>query len=87
MTSLLLLAAAVFAANIPCGHWRDGLKKLSPLWFVAIHLPIPFIILARELFDIERTVVYWVIMLPAYFFGQRTGALIRRRRAAADKAS
>ena len=45
--TLLLVALAVFLFNIPFGYWRAGLRKLSPLWFAAIHLPVLVVVGAR----------------------------------------
>ena len=41
------VALVVFLLNIPFGYWRAGLHKLSPLWFVAIHVPVPLVVGAR----------------------------------------
>ena len=32
------VALVVFLLNIPFGYWRIGLRKLSPLWLVAIQI-------------------------------------------------
>ena len=47
MTKLLLVLAFALLLNLPFGYWRQGLRKLSVPWFLAIHLPIPFIIALR----------------------------------------
>jgi hypothetical protein len=80
MTPFLYLIPAVLLANIPCGYWRESVKKFSPQWFVAIHLPVPFIMLARTWLDIDRSLIYLLLIVPACFAGQRLGALLREKR-------
>jgi hypothetical protein len=36
-----------FVISIPCGYLRQNFKKYSFMWFLLIHLPIPFIVLLR----------------------------------------
>jgi hypothetical protein len=80
MNTMTYLIPAVFLLNIPCGFWRQGLKKLSPLWFVAIHLPIPFIVAARIMLNIHLSGTYFLLVVPAYLIGQKLGAILRRKR-------
>lgn len=42
---LLCLGAAVI--NLPFGYFRAGVPKFSARWFLAVHLPVPVIILMR----------------------------------------
>ncbi len=43
--SILVLIAV--ALNVPFGAWRATTERLSLRWFLAVHLPIPFILLLR----------------------------------------
>ena len=75
-----LLAVAVLLVNIPFGYWREGVRKFSPAWFVAVHAAVPIIILIRYVAAIEWKLAALPITVFAYFFGQYLGARIRRRR-------
>jgi hypothetical protein len=75
---LWIIAAAVFVLNIPFGYWRAGVRKFSPAWFVAIHLPIPIIILLRIYSGLGFGLLTFPVMLAAYFAGQFLGARLRR---------
>lgn len=73
-------ALAIFALNVPFGYWRAGLPKLSPLWFVAIHAPIPLAIGLRFAMGIPFRLATMPIFIAAFFLGQWTGAAIRDSR-------
>ena len=75
-----LLAVAVLFINIPFVYWREGVRKFSPAWFVAVHAAVPIIILIRYVADIEWRLAALPITVFGYFFGQYLGARIRRRR-------
>src|SRR3990172_5932998 len=42
-----MLTFFVYILYIPFGYWRTNVERFSPQWFLAIHLPVPFIILPR----------------------------------------
>ncbi len=44
IAGLVLLA---FLVSVPCGYLRQNYSKYSFMWFLLIHLPIPFIVLLR----------------------------------------
>lgn len=44
---LALLTLAALLLNLPFGYLRVRTKKFSVMWFLYIHLPIPFIFLLR----------------------------------------
>jgi hypothetical protein len=44
---LLLLCLATVFINLPFGYYRAGTRRLSWQWFLAIHLPVPLIIIMR----------------------------------------
>lgn len=70
---ILAFIVITVALNIPFGSYRNLTRKFSVAWFLAIHLPIPFII-------IMRTVVFhlplWIIpiSLAADIAGQVVGS-------------
>lgn len=80
-----LLALAVLVINIPFGYWREGVRKFSPAWFVAVHAAVPLIVLMRYLAEIEWRLAALPLTVFAYFFGQYLGARIRRGLHFADK--
>ncbi len=41
---LLAVAVVVFLINLPFGYWRSRVPTRSRQWFLAIHLPVPFVI-------------------------------------------
>jgi hypothetical protein len=79
MVELILLPLFVFAVNLPFGYWREGVRKFSLAWFVAVHAAVPLIIGFRVLFGIpfEWTVLRFAVL--AYLVGQTIGARMRRR--------
>lgn len=76
----ILLAIAI---NLPFGAYRATVRRLSWQWFLAIHLPIPFVILMRLSFGLG----WWFVpfMLASAVTGQLLGSwlfnLWRARRA------
>ncbi|MCX7794318.1 MAG: hypothetical protein N2257_07960 [Thermodesulfovibrionales bacterium] len=72
ITGLFNLA---FILNLPSGFLRGGAKRFSPRWFIFIHLPIPFIALARIFSHIE--VLYIPLFLLSSILGQIIGNKIR----------
>lgn len=41
------LVLIAFVISLPCGYLRQNYKKYSFMWFLLIHLPIPFIVFLR----------------------------------------
>lgn len=73
---ILVLIAAAFAMNVPLGYLRQGVRRLSFMWFLYIHLSIPFIILLR----VSMGVSYWYIpiSLGSAVAGQIAGGRLRK---------
>lgn len=87
MQDLIPLAVVllwVTLVNLPFGYWRAGLRKLSPAWFVAIHAPVPLVVLLRWAFDLPFRWATLPLFVAAYFAGQAAGARlgVRGRQAA-----
>jgi hypothetical protein len=78
MPELPAALALVCLVNLPFGWWREGLKKLSPMWFVAVHAPIPLIFVIRSLFGLPWRLETLPLFLFAYFLGQWAGGRARR---------
>lgn len=74
--NLLLLLAFAFAVNLPLGYLREGTPRLSVLWFVYIHLSIPFLIALRISYGLGWGVVPYSIACAV--LGQILGGRARR---------
>lgn len=74
-----------FIISIPCGYLRQSYVKYSFMWFLLIHLPIPFIVLLR----LEAGISWHFIPLTlgGSIAGQIVGGIISRRRRADGKTS
>jgi len=77
--TLAAILVLVFLLNLPFGYWRAGLKKLSPAWFVAIHAPVPFVLLLRWAFALPFRWATLPLFVAAYFAGQAAGARLSAR--------
>jgi hypothetical protein len=73
--TLLIIAGIVFLLNIPFGYWRANVRKFSTQWFLAIHIPVPFIVALRLLSGIGFAWYTYVFLVAAFFLGQQFGAL------------
>ncbi len=73
LTLLLCLGAA--ALNLPFGYYRAGTRKLSWQWFLAIHLPVPFIFILRVTSGAAWTVI--PLLVASAVAGQFMGGMIR----------
>lgn len=76
MTKLILIALLVFALNIPFGYWRANVRRFSAQWFLAIHIPVPFIIALRIFSGIGFAWYTYVFLVGAFFLGQRFGSVL-----------
>jgi hypothetical protein len=74
--NILLLTSFTFILNIPFGYWRVNVRKFSIQFFLAIHLPIPFIILFRILSGVGFEPMTLIFTVPAFFLGQVLGSKI-----------
>ncbi len=72
-TKLFLLSLLIFVFNVPFGYWRANVKKFSLQWALAIHVPIPFIIILRIVSDVGFGIESYVFFVAAFFLGQLTG--------------
>ena len=76
MLWLALHLAFVVLLNVPFGYWRAGTRKFSKEWFLAIHLPVPFVFLVRVLSGYPLS--YIPLFFAAFFAGQYAGKLLRK---------
>lgn len=78
--SILIIGLIVLAITIsvPCGYARQNFPKFSVMWWILIHLPIPFIVWLR----IKAGLNWHFIPLTLFssVAGQVIGGVIYRRR-------
>ena len=71
--NIWLAAVLVFLFNLPFGYWRANVRKFSLQWILAIHVPVPFVILLRLYGNIGFEFITYPIMVGAFFAGQFMG--------------
>lgn len=76
--SIWTVAALVALLNLPFGYWRASVDKLSRPWFLAVHLPVPFVIALRILSGLGFHLATLPIMIGAYFVGQLLGGMLNQ---------
>lgn len=74
-----LMGLFTFLLNLPMGYWRQGVRKFSWQWIVAIHAMVPVVILMRRMMHIGFAWWTFLITIPCYFGGQFVGARLRKR--------
>lgn len=78
---LILLAAvtmAAFVLNLPFGYLRVTTRKFSLLWFLYIHLPIPFIFVLRNLGGLGYNTI--PVIVSGAILGQFVGGRINKNK-------
>lgn len=85
--AILIIGLVILSliVSIPCGYIRQNYQKYSFMWFLLIHLPIPFIILLRIKAGISWHFI--PLTLGGSVAGQIIGGAISRRRKLNAKAS
>ncbi len=74
---LARVALAVFVLNLPFGYWRAGTRTISWQWALAIHLPVPLVILLRIYSGLGWQLISFPALIAAFFLGQFAGARVR----------
>ena len=67
---------ATFIINLPFGYIRGGFRKLSFWWFLAIHTPVPLVIIIRKFHDLHLTWTLAPFLVGSFFLGQFVGRKI-----------
>ncbi|MFT5234521.1 MAG: hypothetical protein ACI9UK_002099 [Candidatus Krumholzibacteriia bacterium] len=83
---LILVALTTLVINIPFGYWREGVKKFSPFWFIAVHGAVPLVVLMRRNTEVGNAWYTYPPMILCYFGGQFIGSRYRRSKVAAQAA-
>ncbi len=73
------VAVAVIMLNLPFGFWRAGAKKFTRPWFLAVHAPVPLVILLRVFSGLGWQLSSFPVLVGAFFTGQFLGGVLRRR--------
>jgi hypothetical protein len=73
MMNIYTTAILVLILNFPFGFWRAGTKKFSLRWFLAIHVPVPFVIALRFMLGLGWHPVTFPVLVSAFFAGQFMG--------------
>lgn len=81
MLTLLFATLAVFVLNIPFGYWRESVRKFSVAWVLAIHLPVPLVVVLRFWIGIGFALHTYPLLIGAFFLGQYAGVRLYRRMA------
>ena len=71
------VVAAVLVLTLPFGFYRAYTRKLSARWFLAIHVPVPFIFLVRIAAGLPYTFIPFTCL--AFASGQVLGGWAGRR--------
>lgn len=67
---------ATILVNLPFGYLRGGFQKLSLCWFLAIHVPVPLVILIRQFHGLDLSWLLAPFLLGSFFTGQFLGRKI-----------
>lgn len=78
--NLFLAALSTLIVNLPFGYWRSRVPKMSWQWLLAIHLPVPIVILFRYLFGLGFELFTYPAMILAFFLGQLFGGMIKNKK-------
>jgi len=82
--SLLLSALLVLMLNLPFGFWRSRTQRFSRAWFLAVHLPVPFVIMIRFFAGLGWQLITFPVLVGAFFAGQFFGGKIPLGNRSAD---
>jgi hypothetical protein len=71
--SLWAVAVLVFLLNVPFGYWRARARKFSRQWILAVHLPVPLVVLLRIYSGLGWRPISFPVLVAAFFLGQFSG--------------
>jgi hypothetical protein len=77
VTRIVEVLAIVFVVTLPFGFYRAHTRKLSWRWFLAIHLPVPLVFLARYESHLSYAFIPFTCM--AFAAAQLLGGMAGRR--------
>jgi hypothetical protein len=68
----------VLLLNIPFGFWRDGTKRFTLPWLLAVHLPVPFVVGLRVLSTLGWRFTTFPVLIGSFFLGQFLGGKVHQ---------
>ena len=71
--NLAIILVIIFLLNLPFGYWRVHVRRFSLQWILAVHLPIPLVIIVRILGGVSWDIKTFPVLAAAYFAGQYVG--------------
>lgn len=74
-TAVLFVSLFTMVVNIPFGYLRQGARKMSLMWWIYVHFPIPLIIFLRLRSGVPYPFI--PIFVAAAIAGQYLGGKIR----------
>ena len=77
MHDLWIVGLSILFLNLPFGFWRAGVKKFSVSWFLAVHVPVFFIVCIRIFAGIGWYFTTFLVLVSAFFIGQFLGGKLR----------
>lgn len=83
MFELILLCLAAAAINVPFGFYRAGVRRYSWQWFLAIHFPVPLVIVMRLLSGEGWRAV--PLLIACAVIGQIAGSALRPARSTTSR--
>jgi hypothetical protein len=78
MKLLWVAGLLVFILNLPFGYWRSRVRKFSAQWLLAVHMPVPFVIICRIFLGLGWHLITFPILIGAFFAGQFAGGKLQR---------
>ncbi len=72
-----IAAPVVFALNLPFGYLRASARRLSMQWFLAIHVPVAFVIVLRLFGGLGWSLLSLPVLVGAFSLGQFLGGRLR----------
>ncbi len=74
---LAAVACATLILNLPFGFWRAGVRKFSLAWFLAVHVPVPLIVVMRIAAGVGWQLSTFPVLAGAFLGGQILGSRMR----------
>ncbi|OQY16055.1 MAG: hypothetical protein B6I36_11035 [Desulfobacteraceae bacterium 4572_35.1] len=75
--NVTVLLSFTLLSNLILGYLRQGVRKRSPLWFLYVHMSIPFIIWLRLYFSFTWRIIPFTVSCA--IAGQLAGGLWRKK--------
>jgi hypothetical protein len=74
---LWTVALLVFLVNLPFGYWRASVRRLSPQWFLALHLSVSLVVALSVYSGLAWKLISFPVLVGAFFLGQFVGGKVR----------